>query len=314
MTDKKTVILLLGPTATGKTGLSIELATHYPLEIINADSTLVYKGMDIGTAKPSMEERAGVPHHLIDINTPAEPYSAGQFCEDALRLIPEIHARGNIPCLVGGTMLYLHYLEKGFVGMPESDPQLREAIEQEGAEKGWPAMWAQLQEHNPARASQLHPNDRQRVARALELLAIEKQTPGSIQQKNTQLEDHYHVHRICLHAKDRKKLHAKIEQRFHSMLNHGFLDEAKELFDNPDNKPSLPALKTVGYRQAHEFLTGQCNYNEFIDKAIAATRQLAKRQHTWLNKWPDVPRFDCEDDEAILSATLARLDDLKFHH
>jgi tRNA dimethylallyltransferase len=295
MKAKKPVVFIMGPTATGKTKLSIELAKQHRFEIINADSTLVYRGMDIGTAKPTLQEREGIAHHLIDIREPWEPYSAGEFCEDALRLIPEIHARGNTPCLVGGTMLYFHYLEQGHVGMPPSDSDIRAEIEAQGAELGWEAMWNTLKQKNPKRAQELHQNDRQRISRALELEAILSKNPEAIAQNKKPLASNYDLKIICLESKDRQKLHQRIHDRFHQMLADDFLGEAKTLWHNPKNTAALPAMKTVGYRQAKEYFDGLCNIDEFTDKAIAATRQLAKRQHTWLNKWPPECRVDCDE-------------------
>jgi tRNA dimethylallyltransferase len=293
MSQKKPVVFIMGPTATGKTKLSIELAQELGFEIVNADSTLVYRGMAIGTAKPTPEEQQGIPHHLLDIRQPCEPYSAGEFCEDALRLIPEIHARGKIPCLVGGTMLYFHYLEKGQLGMPASDPAIRADIEAQSAEIGWLAMWEILKHKNPQRAAELHPNDRQRISRALELAMILERNPHAIKQNQHPLTDLYDLKIICLEAKDRQKLHQRIADRFHQMLADGFLAEAEKLFANPKNNPTLPAMRTVGYRQAKEYLDGNCSLTEFTEKAIIATRQLSKRQHTWLNKWPADCRIDC---------------------
>lgn len=293
MGDKKPVVFIMGPTATGKTKLSIDLAKECNFEIINADSTLVYRGMDIGTAKPTKEEQQGIPHHLLDIREPSEPYSAGQFCEDALRLISEIHQRGKTPCLVGGTMLYFHYLQQGQLGMPASDPEIRAQIEIQGEEKGWLAMWNRLKALNPQRAAELHPNDRQRISRALELEEILQQNPSAIQQNQSRLDAQYRLNIICLEAQDREKLHQRIADRFHQMLDQGFIEEARTLFANPKNNPNLPAMRTVGYRQAKAYLDGECSLEEFTEKAIIATRQLAKRQHTWLNKWPDDCRLDC---------------------
>lgn len=299
MEAKKPVVFIMGPTATGKTKLSIELAKQLNFEIINADSTLVYRGMDIGTAKPDLAERDGIPHHLIDIREPHNPYSAGEFCEDALHLISEIHTRGKTPCLVGGTMLYFHYLQQGQIGMPPSDPAIRASIEHKGAEIGWLAMWEELKKQNPTRATELHPNDRQRISRALELEAILQKDSNAIAQNQAPLVDSYDLSIICLYAKDRQKLHERIALRFHQMLENGFLEEAKTLFTNPLNRPELPAMRTVGYRQAREYLDKNCSQEEFIEKTIVATRQLAKRQHTWLNKWPTDYQMDCDAPDRL---------------
>lgn len=304
MHGKKQVVFIMGPTATGKTKLSIELAKELPFEIINADSTLVYRGMDIGTAKPSVEKREGIVHHLMDIREPHEPYSTGEFCEDALGLIPEIHKRGYIPCLVGGTMLYFHYLQQGQVGMPASDPSLRNELEQEGAKFDWPFMWEKLKSKNPKRAHELHPHDRQRICRALELEIILERNPEAIAQNRKPLTDQYHLNIICLAANDRQALHERIANRFHAMLADGFLNEAKHLFDDPKNNPLLPAMKTVGYRQAKAYLDGIYDLDEFTQKAIIATRQLAKRQHTWLKKWPNASRIDCDSPEILQQSRL----------
>jgi tRNA dimethylallyltransferase len=302
MPYKKRVVFIMGPTATGKTKLSIDLALKQNFEIINADSTLVYRGMNIGTAKPSESERQGITHHLIDIREPYDHYSVGEFCENALRLIPDIHARGHTPCLVGGTMLYFYYLEHAQLGMPPSDPTIRAEIEENGEKIGWPAMWDILKSKNPKRACELHPNDRQRISRALELTSILEKNPNAILQNEQPLAAIYDLKIICLEAKDRQKLHERIKKRFEKMLADGFLDEAKILFANPKNDPTLPAMRTVGYRQAKDYLDGLCDYDEFVAKAITATRQLAKRQHTWLNKWPHRYRLDCLDNELLLKS------------
>ncbi|WBY01494.1 tRNA (adenosine(37)-N6)-dimethylallyltransferase MiaA [Ramlibacter tataouinensis] len=275
------LLALAGPTASGKTDAALALAAAMPCEIVSVDSALVYRGMDIGTAKPGREQRAAVPHHLIDIRDPAQPYSAAEFAADAARLVAQINGRGRIALLVGGTMLYFKALFEGLDAMPPADPQVRAAIEADAAERGWPALHAALAQVDPRTAARLAPNDAQRIQRALEVFR------GS----GRPLSDFHGAARsgalrpaalLSLEPGDRAWLHARIAQRFDAMLAHGFLDEVKALRARGDLHPGLPSMRSVGYRQAWQALDEGWPLAELRERGIFATRQLAKRQLTWL--------------------------------
>lgn len=296
-----TVIFLMGPTACGKTALAVALAQPLPVEIISVDSALVYRGMDIGTAKPTLAEQGGVPHHLIDIRDPAEPYSAAQFRDDALRLIAEIHGRGRIPLLAGGTMLYFHALKSGLSDLPEADADLRRALEQRASVQGWPALHAELAALDPLTAARLSVNDSQRIQRALEVCLLSGQALSAFAKPLANALP-FRVLEIVLMPSDRAVLHARIAARFDAMLAGGFLDEVRALRARGDLHAELPALRAVGYRQAWAHLVGEYDLAALREKGIAATRQLAKRQITWLRSWPmddDTRVFDCLADEAL---------------
>jgi tRNA dimethylallyltransferase len=286
------VIFLAGPTASGKTALALALASEFPLEIVNVDAAQVYRGLDIGTAKPSPEERARVRHHLIDIRDPAEVYTAADFQADAGQAIREITAAGRIPLLAGGTMFYFRALECGLPDLPGADPELRRRLVHEADRIGWAAMHARLQRLDPVRAARIHPNDPQRTLRALEIIELTGQA-ASARRLPTQASLPYRVIKLFLYPEDRNWLHARIAARLQIMLAQGFMDEARALFARPDLSPLLPALRTVGYRQAGLYLSGKINYDALVNQILTATRQLAKRQMTWMRaETPDL-RFDC---------------------
>ena len=288
-----TALFILGPTASGKTALALALAQQRPIEIISVDSALVYRGMDIGTAKPSREEQAVCPHHLIDIIEPTEAYSAAQFAADAQRLIHEIHARGRLPVLVGGTMLYVKALLEPLTELPESDAQIRAQIDAQAADLGWPAMHAQLAQIDPITAARIEPNDAQRINRALEIFHISgKPMAEWLAEDTTTHELSFKPILTALIPEPRAILHERINQRFVTMLNEGFLDEMRTLRARGDLHLGLPSMRCVGYRQAWEHLDGAYGYDELIEKGQAATRQLAKRQMTWIRGMSQIQVFD----------------------
>ena len=288
-----TALFILGPTASGKTALALALAQQRPIEIISVDSALVYRGMDIGTAKPSREEQAVCPHHLIDIIEPTEAYSAAQFAADAQRLIHEIHARGRLPVLVGGTMLYVKALLEPLTELPESDAQIRAQIDAQAADLGWPAMHAQLAQIDPITAARIESNDAQRINRALEIFRISgKPMAQWLAEDTTTHELSFKPILTALIPEPRAILHERINQRFVTMLNEGFLDEMRTLRARGDLHLGLPSMRCVGYRQAWEHLDGAYGYDELIEKGQAATRQLAKRQMTWIRGMSQIQVFD----------------------
>lgn len=282
-------VLLLGPTACGKSALALRLAQQLPLEIVSIDSAQVYRGMDIGTAKPSTAERDAVPHHLIDIRDPAEPYSAAAFVRDATAAIADIRARGRLPLVVGGTMLYAKALREGLADLPSADPALRAGIEAEARALGWPALHARLAAIDPATAARLKPNDRQRIQRALEICA---QTGRPMSELLAARSASTPQITIALLPADRAELHRRIAARFDAMLAAGFVDEVRALRARGDLAPDLPSMRSVGYRQAWKFLDGELSAAEFRAAGIAATRQLAKRQITWLRSMRDATIMD----------------------
>ena len=298
-------IALAGPTASGKTAAALAIARHWPIEIISVDSALVYRGMDIGTAKPSMDELAAVPHHLIDIRDPLHAYSAAEFVQDARRLIREISARGHLPLLVGGTMLYFKALIDGLDDMPPADAAVRAALALEAAEKGWPALHAELARVDPVTAARLAPNDSQRISRALEVFRVSGQPLSFFHQRNTgktiadNADEISGTALISLEPADRAWLHERIARRFDAMLASGFVDEVRALRARGDLTPDLPAMRCVGYRQAWEALGGTSPMSELRDKGIFATRQLAKRQITWLRAMPQRRVVACDDPTAL---------------
>ena len=281
----------MGPTATGKTDLAIEIAQRFPVELISVDSALIYRGMDIGTAKPSPEVLSVTPHFLIDILDPAQHYSAWDFVNDTKILIQQITKRGNVPLLVGGTMMYYHALEQGLNQLPMADQTIRSRLNDEAEMAGWPAMHQKLESIDPISAEKIKPNDSQRVQRALEVFEISGQTLSSLQQVKSINQD-INATKIILNAKDRSQLHKRIEQRFLLMIKNGLIDEVAELKCRPDLNLSLPSMRCVGYRQVWQYLAGELNQDEMIFKSIVATRQLAKRQMTWLRKQPQESSYD----------------------
>ncbi len=288
-------LALAGPTASGKSAAALAIAQHWPLEIISVDSALVYRGMDIGTAKPSLAERASVAHHLIDICDPLTSYSAAEFAQAARQLINQIHARGHLPLLVGGTMLYFKALFQGLADMPKADAKLRAELAQQAQRIGWPAMHAQLNQLDPVSAARLHPFDSQRIQRALEVFLLSGE-PLSHWHKAQQPDRGDHL-LISLEPQDRAWLHARIAQRFDAMLAKGLLQEVQALRARGDLHADLPSMRCVGYRQAWQALAQGWPMGELRDKGIFATRQLAKRQITWLRSmaWRQVVACDQPD-------------------
>lgn len=295
------VICLAGPTAAGKSASTLALAERWPLEIVNVDSATIYRGMDIGTAKPSLEEQARVPQHLLDILDPAQSYSAAEFRADALRLIAEIRARGRIPLLAGGTMMYYKALRDGLDDLPQADPALRAELEARAARLGWPALHAELATLDPVTAARLAPNDSQRIQRALEICQLSGQPMSALLQRAERKpdDDGNRYLTISLEPSDRAALHARIEQRFDAMLRQGLLDEVRGLHARADLHPGLPSVRCVGYRQMWAHLDGQIDLDTAREQGIAATRQLAKRQITWLRAQPDRVIVDCLAADAV---------------
>ena len=298
-------IFLLGPTAAGKTGLAVQLAQHLPVEIISVDSALVYRGMDIGTGKPDAATLALAPHHLIDIRDPTEAYSAAAFRSDALALMQQITQRGRIPMLVGGTMLYFRALLRGLDDLPQADAALRAQIEAQAAEQGWAALHAELGVHDPITAARLQPADAQRIQRALEVLRASG-VPLSAQLGTAHAELPYRALQLALIPSNRSALHQRIAARFDAMLAAGLVDELAALRERFALHPNMTAMRCVGYRQAWEYLDGKTDAATLRDKGIAATRQLAKRQLTWLRSWPDTMALDCLAEDLELQA-LSRI-------
>ncbi|MFM0296691.1 MULTISPECIES: tRNA (adenosine(37)-N6)-dimethylallyltransferase MiaA [Paraburkholderia] len=296
-----TVPCLLGPTASGKTAAALALAARRPVEIISVDSALVYREMDIGTAKPTAEERAVAPHHLIDIVDPTDAYSAAQFRADTLRLTSEIHARGRLPVLVGGTMLYYKALTQGLNDLPAADADLRATLDADAAREGWPAMHARLAAIDPVTAARLAPNDSQRIQRALEVYMLTGQAMSALLAAPARVDDAAAAWRfapIALEPSDRGVLHARIEKRFDAMLASGFVDEVVKLRERGDLLPEMPSMRCVGYRQVWEYLDGAVDYSTMRDKGVFATRQLCKRQLTWLRSMTERVVVDCCDPHA----------------
>jgi len=293
------ILCLMGPTASGKTPLAIELVQRFPCEIISVDSAMIYRGMDIGTAKPSKELLKIAPHRLIDICDPTERYSAGQFRLDAIREIEDIIARGNMPLLVGGTMLYFRVLQQGIANMPRADKALREQLQQEGLQQGWEVLHARLSQVDPIAAQRIHPNDAQRIQRALEVYLLTGKSITLHHDLSEPVASGYHLHCVGLIPQDRAQLHARIHTRCQQMLAQGWVEEVQALCQREDISLSLPSMRSVGYRQIAEYLQGEGSYQTMCEKVLAATRQLAKRQLTWLRSWPGLIPFDSEDPRII---------------
>jgi len=301
----------MGPTCAGKTGLAVELVRRFPLEIISVDSTQVYRGLDIGTAKPDAATLAEAPHRLLDFRDPAEPYSAAEFCRDAREAIDAIRAQGRVPLLVGGTMLYFRALLWGLAPLPEADPQLRVRLDARAAEHGWPALHRELAVVDPETAARLNPEDGQRLQRALEVYEL----------TGVPLSEHHRRHRdavelsnrgggaastfpfrvlaMAVAPEERAQLHARIEERFHAMLQAGLVEEVRALRQRGDLHPELPALKSVGYRQVWQYLDGDHDHARMVERGVVATRQLAKRQLTWLRGWPELEWFRLDDPDLV---------------
>jgi tRNA dimethylallyltransferase len=284
-------IFLMGPTASGKTALSVQLAQALGGEIISVDSALVFKGMDIGTAKPSLDERADIPHHLIDILDPSESFSTGQFRTQALALMDGITRRGKIPILVGGTMLYFNALTKGLATLPEANPEIRARLDQDLEQSGKEALHQRLADIDPQAAARIHPNDPQRIQRALEVYEISGKPLSSFFNETHGQDLPYQKIKLIIAPPDRKILHGIIAQRFRNMLEQGFIDEVKTLYNRGDLTEKMPSIRAVGYRQVWSYLQGEDDIETMTEKAIIATRQLAKRQFTWLRRETDAIGF-----------------------
>lgn len=297
MQTKSHALMLLGPTASGKTSIALELADKYPLEIISIDSALVFRHMDIGTAKPTKEERAKVPHHLIDIIEPVETYSVSQFVSDAEKLVFEIRNRGNIPIIVGGTMLYAHALLNGLSPIPPTDTQVRLHVKELLETKGLSYLYGQLSEVDPQTAQRLKPGDTQRITRAVEVYEFTGKPLSSYFAEKKPSKIALSV--FGLMPQDRSILHERIEKRFDQMLKDGFLEEVKELRQMPGMHEDLPSMRCVGYRQAWDYLEGAADFDVFRMSAIAATRQLAKRQMTWLRSMERAKLISMESSDSL---------------
>ena len=288
----------MGPTAAGKTDLAIQLCQTLNTEVISVDSALVYRDMDIGTAKPSADELAQAPHHLIDMLDPSEVYSTANFCTDALNKIEALHAQGKIPLLVGGTMMYFKSLLEGISPLPEADVEIRKQLEVEANEKGWPVLHEELTRVDPVAASRISENDSQRINRALEVYRITGKPMSELQNVKTGALP-YKVLQFAIAPEDRSVLHQRIEQRFKIMLDQGFEKEVKALYNREDLNVKLPSIRCVGYRQMWDYLEGDIDYDEMVFRGIVATRQLAKRQLTWLRGWEDVTWLESGAEENL---------------
>ena len=286
-------ILVLGPTASGKTAVALALARRFPAEIVSVDSAQVYRGMDVGTAKPDATSRAAVPHHLVDVVDPTESYSAGRFRDDATRLVAEIHARGRVPILAGGTMLYFRALTQGLSDLPPADPAVRARIDARAERSGWPALHAELARVDPDTAARLEPTDPQRIQRALEVFELTGTPLSKLQSRRGETQPAFDALRVALEPGERGELHRRIDARFRAMLDAGLVEELQGLRRRYRLDASLPSMRAVGYRQAWETLEGRAPADTLAERGIAATRQLAKRQLTWLRSMPDVTLFDC---------------------
>ncbi|QQZ29712.1 tRNA (adenosine(37)-N6)-dimethylallyltransferase MiaA [Thiothrix subterranea] len=298
-------ICIMGPTGTGKTDLAVELRKHFPVEIISVDSALVYKGMDIGSAKPDAATLAQAPHRLIDFLDPAQPYSAAEFRTDALREMADISAAGRIPLLVGGTMLYFRALEYGLSALPEANPAIRARLEAEAVTHGWQALHDRLARIDPVAAQRIHPNDPQRLQRALEVFELTGKSLTELQQATWHAACPYALFKIALIPENRAWLHTRLEQRFDQMLSQGVVDEVRQLLTRGDLNTHLPAIRAVGYRQIWDYLINEIDYNQMRDRAIVATRQLAKRQMTWLRSEKGISCYDPQ--ELNLSSVISNV-------
>ncbi len=295
------VLCLMGPTATGKTNLALALQKLFSVELISVDSALVYKDMDIGTAKPAGSALAA--HHLVNIKDPKEYYSAADFISDTVPLAEKIITANKIPLFVGGTMMYFRALQQGLSPLPGANATIRKEIEQEAQQKGWQEIYQQLKKIDPIAAQRIHPNDPQRIQRAMEVYRTTGRPLSELQQAINEQTSHWQFLNIALMPTDRPKLHQTIARRFHTMLEQGFVAEVEQLFARDDLSLQLPSMRAVGYRQVWEFLDGKITYDEMVEKAIIATRQLAKRQITWLRSWPNIHEFDYEDVNLLEKVT-----------
>ena len=309
--DKPVIFFLIGPTASGKTNLAVELVKRFPFEIISVDSAQIYRDMDIGVAKPSQDVLDIAPHHLINIIQPHEAYSVGQFTKDTLKLIDEIILRGHIPLLVGGTMMYFNALEKGITQMPSTDEQLRKDIEIEACQIGWPNLYEKLKSVDKETAEKLNPNDAQRISRALEVFYSSGKPLSSYHQSKNKNVFPFSVCKLGLMPSNRKILHQRIEFRVHEMLEAGLFKEVRSLLQKyPSLQSHMPSMRSVGYRQTLEYFNHDIKEKECIDKIIFATRQLAKRQMTWMRSMENLNLFDCSNDDIsneVIAFVKARL-------
>ena len=296
------VIAIMGPTASGKTGLALEIAAKVDSEVISVDSALVYKGMDIGTAKPSQDEQAGVVHHLIDIIDPAESYSVSQFVNDTNALIGDILSRGKVPILAGGTMMYFNALINGISPLPKSDEKVRDEITQQAQRLGWSKLHDELRGVDPISGERIHPNDPQRITRALEVYRSTGKTLTHWQQQEGE-RCPYNIAQFAIAPADRAVLHERIATRFDMMLEAGFEQEVLKLYERSDLHEDLPSIRSVGYRQMWQYLDGQLSYAEMRERGIIATRQLAKRQLTWLRGWEQVTWLDTFTNDNLTKIT-----------
>ena len=304
------VFCLMGPTASGKTALACELVTQYPFEIISVDSAMIYRDMDIGTAKPTSQELLLAPHHLINIKDPIESYSAAEFCNDASSLCASIFSRGKIPLLVGGTMMYFNALQKGLSTLPEANESVRKHIEEEAAQHGWAALYQQLAAIDPPTAARIHAHDAQRIQRALEVYYVTGTTLSSLLAEQKRSPEYRFVN-FALFPETRSWLHERIAQRYDQMLSDGLVEEVGQLQKKWNLQMNVPSMRCVGYRQVLEHLQGEYDYTTMRDKGIAATRQLAKRQLTWLRHWDDVLLYDSQNmtfSHEIIAKTREILD------
>jgi len=320
--SKAPIIFLMGPTASGKTALAIELlARHTQLqgsllnyEIISVDSAMVYQQMDIGSAKPSPQELAQAPHRLIDFMDPKQSYSASQFCSDAIEHINDIHCRGNVPLLVGGTMLYFKALKDGLADLPKTDAKVRAGVKKQLDDKGIVALHQELSGFDPVTAKRLHPNDSQRITRAIEVYQMCGKSLSQLHAEQQTRRLSNPILSIALAPKDRSQLHQRILQRFNQMMQQGFLQEVEALYQRTDLDLDCASMRSVGYRQLWQHLDGEMSLDEALERAIIATRQLAKRQYTWLRSWPHIQWFDplvAEEQQACVESIKCFIQDHK---
>jgi len=291
------IICLMGPTASGKTQLAVELAKRFPIEIISVDSAMVYRGMNIGTAKPDASVLTMAPHRLIDIRDPIEAYSAAHFRKDALHEIEQIIEQGKIPLLVGGTMLYFRALQKGLSDLPAAHPSVRLALTEQADQIGWPGLHERLARVDSTAANRIHPNDSQRIQRALEVYEVTGKTLTDWQQDDAGTSTKYRVVNLVIASNDRVVLHERIQQRFDRMLTQGLIEEVQTFYERGDLSLDDPSMRSVGYRQVWEYLAGHFDKETLRERGIIATRQLAKRQLTWLRSWTDAAWFDSESSD-----------------
>lgn len=304
-------IFIMGPTASGKTDLAVDLVNKYQCELISVDSALVYQGMDIGTAKPDADTLQRAPHRLISFIDPSQSYSAADFRSDALAEMAAITGQGKVPVLVGGTMLYFRALQYGLSALPAANPEIREALTKQAESKGWAALHQQLREIDPESAAKIHPNDPQRLQRALEVYALTGVTMSEHHKKATINKLPYNLLKIALIPSDREWLKQRAALRFDLMIKAGFLDEVKALYDRGDLHENLPSIRSIGYRQAWQYLEGKLSYDEMQERAVIATRQLAKRQLTWLRSERDIMVHDCINNN--FSVIITKIDSFLSH-